>query len=182
MKFLAVLFLSLILVPVFAVPLSDRTGLISSFDVRVDGKEFVIKTTANFDVRNVRLDNNTMVFDIKSSLQDNLGELQIPQNITKGQIRFHLDGNEIPAKILQNEKISFVTLEFQGNGTHTLEMTSDYVQGLVAEQPEEQVPAKNANLGNNDTIMTIIAVVGIMIVAGVASTLAFYFKRKTRTT
>jgi hypothetical protein len=178
LKFLIALFLSLILVPVFAEPLSDRTGISASFDVSVDDKVFVVKSTANFDIRSIRFDNNTMVLDIKSSLENNLGELQIPQNITKGQIKFYLDGNEIPAKILQNEKISFVTLEFQGNGTHTLEVTSDYATGELVEQSGEQVPAEGMEVDNNT--MIIIAVVGIMIVAGVASTLAFYFKQKTK--
>ena len=177
MKFLIALLFSLITVPVFAEPLSERTGMSASFDVRVDDEIFVVKSTANFDIRSVRFDNNTIVLEIKSSLENNLAELQIPQNITRGQIKFYLDGNEIPAKILQNDKISFATLEFKGNGTHTLEITSDYSKEEITEQPEVE---SLDNEPDND-IMTIAAVLGIVIATGAASTLAVYFKRRTKT-
>ncbi len=175
MKFLIALLFSLIAVPVFAEPLSDRTGMSASFDVRVDDEIFVVKSTANFDIRSVGFDNSTMIFEIKSSLQNNLAELQIPQNITSGQIRFYLDGNEIPAKILQNDKISFATLEFKGNGTHTLEITSDYKSPSGQPSPTSDIPEEKV-----DPIPTIIAVVGIVVAIGAGSTFAYYFKTKPK--
>jgi hypothetical protein len=173
LKFLLALFFSLIIVPVFAEPLSDRTGMNTSFDLRVDDKTFVLRSTANFDIQNASFDDGRLVLHIKSSLEDNIGELQIPQNITRGQLKFYLDGSEIPAKVLQNKKISFVTLEFKGSGAHTLEMTSDYAAELSG-QPQTETPK------NPDQVMTVIAVVGIMIAAGIGSTAAFYFKRKAK--
>jgi hypothetical protein len=164
------------MVPVFAQSLSDRTGLSTSFDVQVDGNTFVIQTVANFDIQDVTFEEGKLIFEIKSSLENNLGELQIPQSMTRGQIHFYLDSQEIPAKVLQNEKISFVTLEFEGNGTHTLEITSDYVSTVEKPiQPPEEATEKF------DQITTVVAVIGIVIVIGIGSTLAFYFKRKPKT-
>lgn len=175
MKFLLALVFALMVAPVFAEPLSDRTGLSTSFDLKVDDKTFVLRTTANFDIQSAGFDDGRLVLQIKTSLEDNIGELQIPQNITQGQLKFYLDGSEIPAKVLQNEKISFVTLEFKGNGTHTLEMTSDYVPAGFSGQPTTEETQQGP-----DHVMTVIAAVGIMAVAGIGSTAAFYFKRKAK--
>lgn len=163
-------------VPVFAEPFSDKTGMSTSFDLKVNDKTFVVRSTANFDIQSAGFDDGRLVLQIKSSLENNIGELQIPQNITRGQLKFYLDGGEIPAKVLQNEKISFVTLEFEGNGTHTLEMTSDYVpaEEISSQPPTEEIQQKP------DQVMTVIAVVGIMAAAGIGSTIAFYFKRKAK--
>jgi hypothetical protein len=174
LKFLIALLFSLIAVPVFAEPLSDRTGMSTSFDVRVDDKTFEVRSTANFDIQSVRFDNSTIILEIKSSIEYNLAEIQIPKNITSGQIRFYVDGEEIPAKILQNDKISFATLEFKGNGTHTLEITSDY--GSSSDQP----PTNDTPDENVDQILTIIAVVGIVVAVGAGSTSAYYFKTKPK--
>ncbi|MGQ0772266.1 MAG: hypothetical protein ACT4NT_05815 [Nitrososphaerota archaeon] len=178
MKFLVVLFFSLIVAPVFAQPLSDRTGLSTSFDVQVDDNIFAIHSVANFDIQDVKFEEDKLIFEIKSSLANNLGELQIPQNMTRGQIHFYLDGNEISPKVLQNEKISFVTLEFDGNGTHTLEITSDYVPAVKGHPIQ---PSKESTEEKFDQIITVVAVIGVAIVIGVGSTLAFYFKRKPKT-
>lgn len=163
--------------PVFAQSLSDRTGLSTSFDVQVGGNTFVIQSVANFDIQDVKFEEDKLIFEIKSSLADNLGELQIPQSMTSGQIKFYLDGNEMSPKVLQNEKITFVTLEFEGNGTHTIEITSDYVPTVE----ELGQPLKEVTEEKFDQITTVIAVLGIAIVIGVGSTLAFYFKRKPKT-
>jgi hypothetical protein len=168
-----ILLIALIVAPAFGEPLSDRTGLKSSFDIDVDGKTFVVETVANFDIRNVSFEDNKLVFNIVSSLKDNLGEIQIPQNVTKGDLHFYLDNQTILPKILQNQKISFVTLEFTGNGTHKLEMTSDFVS--ASQQPAVIVP-ETTNMDN--AVATVAAVIGIVVAIGVGSTIAFYMKRK----
>jgi hypothetical protein len=157
--------------PVFGELLSDRTGLKSDFDVTVDDKTYVIETVANFDIRSVSFEDGKLVFKIVSSLKNNLGELQIPLNVTKGVLHFYIDGNETSPKVLQNQKISFVTLEFSGNGTHTLEVTSESA-GETRSLPD--------NVKNSDQIAIIAAVVGIVVAIGVGSTIAFYMKRKPK--
>ncbi|HWP78806.1 MAG TPA: hypothetical protein VNL34_04060 [Candidatus Nitrosotenuis sp.] len=157
--------------PVFAQPLSDRTGLRTSFDVQVGGDSFVVDTVANFNIQEIRFDNGKIVMPIMSSVENNFGELQIPKNMTKGPLHAYLDGQEIKVKILQNDRISFVTLEFGGNGTHILEITSDYE---VNEEQKEFIE----NPASSNQLITIISVIAIVLVAGAGSTLAVYFKRK----
>jgi hypothetical protein len=143
----------------------------------VDGKTFVVQSVANFDIRDLKFEDGKLVLKIISSLENNLGELQLPQNVTKGQAHFYLDGVEISPKVLQNEKISFVTLEFQGNGTHTLEITSDYVAIQTEESKEDTLQDDQPGLDYDD-VTKIIAVIGVVIVVGVGSTLAYYYKTK----
>ncbi|MFN3654079.1 MAG: hypothetical protein ACK4TO_01985 [Candidatus Nitrosotenuis sp.] len=174
MKVLLALAILLIATPAFA-QLSDKTGLRTTFDVEVGGKIFVIETIANFDVRDARFENGKIVLPLQSNIENNFGELQIPKNVTSGQLRLYLDGNEIDAKILQNERISFITLSFNGTGAHTLEVVGDYIP---VNQPKEEVFIDLAEPADINQLITIISVVAIVIIAGAASTLAFYFKKK----
>ncbi|MGQ0606682.1 MAG: hypothetical protein ACT4OD_07040 [Candidatus Nitrosotenuis sp.] len=175
MKILFAFLLAIVVLPAFADPLSDRTGLKTSFSVEVGKDVFVVESTANFDVRNVSFEDNKLVFAINSSLENNIGEIQIPNGITQGTIKFSLDGAEITPKIMQNDRISFVTLEFAGNGTHTLEMTSDYTP---KQDDQETVHSQPISDENPDDIVIILAVIGIVVAGGAGTTLAVYFKRK----
>lgn len=173
MKVLFAFLLALIVLPISAEPISDRTGLKTSFSVPVGGDTFFVETTANFDVRNVSLVDDALIFAINSSLEKNIGEIQIPNGLTQGAMRFTLDGAEITPKVLQNERIVFVTLEFEGNGTHTLEMSSDFAAPketpIIEEQPTEE-PQNN--------ILIVLAAIGIVAAGAGATTLAVYLKRK----
>jgi hypothetical protein len=160
----------IVIVPAFAVPLSDRTGLKTKFDVDVGHSTYVIETVANFEINDVRFDNDTLVFQISSSLSDNLVELQIPQNITKGAIHMYLDKEEVEPKILDSQKISFVTLEFAGNGTHTLELKSDFT--LKAPEPE---------IIQDAPVDAVAIFVAIAIAAISAGSIMVYKKRKSVT-
>ena len=162
--------------PVFAEPLSDRTGLKTNFPITVDSGTYTVEVTANFDVRDVTFKENNLVFEINSSLNNNLGEIQIPNGITSGNLTFSLDGQAISPRVLHNERISFVTLEFAGNGTHTLDVTSDYVpkQATIVETPTTETPI----VDHSNDMLIIIAVVGIVIAGAAATSVAVYFKRK----
>lgn len=172
---LLLLLIPLIISPVFAQPLSDMTGLKTRSDIVLDGKSFEIETVANFDVQSVVFENGKLIFHIISPLQNNFGELQIPQNLTKGNLNFYVDGKEIEAKILQNDRISFATVEFTGNGTHTLEITSDYLQTIKSTQEI------TTNTEEFDQLTTIIVIAIIVSIVGVVSTMKFYIKKKTKT-
>lgn len=154
------------MVPAFAIPLSDKTGLKTKFDVDVGGKTYVIETVANFNIDDVSFYNDTLVFQISSGLQNNLLEMQIPQNITRGEIHFLLNEQKVVPKILANSQISFVTLEFPGNGTHTLEMKSDFT--LVPEP--EVIPDEPVN------VVAIFVVVAISAI--ISGSIMVYKKRK----
>jgi hypothetical protein len=173
LKVLFAFLLALTVLPISAEPLSDRTGLKTSFSVPVGGDTFFVETTANFDVRNVSLVDDTLIFAINSSLEKNIGEIQIPNGLTQGAMRFTLDGSEITPKVLQNERIVFVTLEFKGNGTHTLEMSSDFAAPKEVSPIEEQPMEESQN-----NILIVLAAVGIVAAGTGATTLAVYLKRK----
>jgi len=173
LKIIFALLLLVVVLPVFAEPISDKTGLKTTFSVSVNSKPYDIESTANFDVRNVSFEDDMLVFAINSSLENNFAEMQIPNEIIKGQLRFTLDGTEITPKVLQNEKISFVTLEFAGNGTHTLQIKSDF-----AEQQKEIPVIAPITPEKQDNTMIILAAVGIVVAGGGATTAAVYLKRK----
>jgi hypothetical protein len=165
LKFIPFLILFIIvIVPAFAIPLSDRTGLKNKFDIDVESNTYVIETVANFDIQSVKFDNNTLVFQISSGIQNNLVELQIPQNMTKGEIHLFLDKQKVAPKILTSQKISFVTLEFEGNGTHTLEVKSDFTN---TEEPDA-IPDESPDV-------LIIAIAAISAIVGI-----ILYKRKSK--
>jgi hypothetical protein len=118
----ALLFLILLVVftPVFAEPLSDRTGFKSVFEVMVEGKKHNVEITGNFDVTDMVFENGKLTFDIHSSISDNFGEMTIPHEVVGGDVKYYVDGNEFSPKVLQNNLILFVTLSFEGEGQHTL--------------------------------------------------------------
>lgn len=172
LKILFALLLLVVVLPAFAA-ISDKTGLKTTFSVMVNSKPYAIETVANFDVRNVSFEDDTLIFTINSSLENNLVELQIPNEITKGELKFILDDAQIIPKVLQNERISFVTLEFVGKGAHILEIQSDFV-----EQQEEVIETIEILEEKPDNTMIILAAVGIVIAGGAATTAAVYLKRK----
>jgi len=57
-KLLISLLLFLVFTPAFAVPLSDKTGLVNRLDVKAGGQEFEVQTVANFDVQDLSLMRN----------------------------------------------------------------------------------------------------------------------------
>ena len=175
MKILLPLLILFVILPVFAEPISDRTGLKTTFSVMVNSKPVNIETTTNFDVRTISFEDDTLVIQIVSSLENNIGELQIPNELTKGEILFSLDGAQISPKILQNDKISFVTLEFVGNGTHTLEIKNQFTN----DEKFTNMTSSSDGLGlNQENLTVILATISVVVAAGIATTTAVYLKRK----
>ena len=81
----ALLLLSLITIPtVSAIPIADKTGLKFSFPATIDGDYFVVEGTANFDVKHMDYDaeKREITFKIQSSLDYNLVEMIIPNNLS----------------------------------------------------------------------------------------------------
>lgn len=171
MKVLLALFLiPLVIIPASAQMLSDRTGLKTVFDVTVDGKMHQVEVVGNFDAMDMTYMNGNLTLDIFSSLPNNIGEMQIPHEITGGDARYYLDGEEVSPKVLKNRLISFVTLEFEGNGTHTI-----VVQG-VQPQPETPTVVEAGESNMEDSLSVIIAVI---MGAAAAGGIAAYRKRKS---
>lgn len=168
MKFLLLL-IPLLVIPAYAEPLSDKTGFKAGYDVVVDGRTYTIETISNFDIRKVSIEGGNLVFDISSSLQNNFGELQIPQNVTSNNAKFFVDDTEIFPKVLQNDRIQFVTLEFAGNGTHTLTIVGEAAQSEpIVESIDEPV----------DYLM----IIAPAIIIGAVAAIAVVFKKLKKPT
>ncbi len=121
----------------YSQPLSDTTGLVHRLDVQASGYEFEVQLVGNFDVTDHEFvkDEKRLTFFISSSLENNLGELIIPQRLLSGNFTFVLDDEMINPNNRQSEKISFVTLNFTGAGNHKLDVIASDV--LAFNEPFE---------------------------------------------
>ena len=146
----ALLLISLITIPtVSAIPIADKTGLKFSFPATIDGDYFVVEGTANFDAKHMDYDaeKREINFKIQSSLDYNLVEMIIPSNLLKGDnLTFmitsiptsithaaessSITSPVIPKIIHSNPKNTFVTLEFNGIGTHYLTISESSHQNV----------------------------------------------------
>ena len=114
----------LIVTPAFGQLLSDATGLIKRLDVETDGYTFEVETVSNFDVLEHEFDRDEkrLTIFINSGLENNLGEIIIPQMLLSGNFTFYLNDVEFNPKIKSNDKISFITLNFTGMGNHKIDI------------------------------------------------------------
>jgi len=120
--------------------LSDATGLVNRFDIEAGGNLFEIKITSNFDVKGVEFDKEQkqLTFHIISSLDNNLGEIIIPQNLLSGNFTFYLNDQEFYPNIKSNDKIAFITLNFTGSGNNTVDViATNYLKDLDEEIESE---------------------------------------------
>jgi len=132
------LLLLLIVTPAFGQLLSDKTGLVNRFDVETGGYTFEIKTVANFDVMEHEFDKDEkrLTIFINSGLENNLGEIIIPQLLLSGDFTFYLNDIQYNQKIQSNDRISFITLNFTGTGDHKIDIIATNTFAGVEEKPE----------------------------------------------
>ncbi len=99
-------------------------GLVHHLPVETGGYIFQVESIANFDISDYEFssDDKRLTIFISSNVQNNLGEIQIPKNLINGNFTFYLNDQEIFADVKTNEKISFITIEFPGNGTKKLDI------------------------------------------------------------
>ena len=139
--------LFIVTVPAYAQMLSDATGFVNRIDVERGGHTYEIQVVSNFQIVNSEFDDvdNKLTLYIESGIENNLGEMIIPQQIFDGSLIFYLDDKEIIPKINSNESISFVTLEFSNVGKHTLEIMDvpplDTLPVTGIPQSEDSVPS-----------------------------------------
>ena len=139
MFLLSVAFL-FVLIPVYGESLSDATGLVNRLDVHAGGHTFEIEVVSNFDVPEFEFNakEKRLTLHITSGLQNNLGEIQIPQSLLGGNFTFNLNDQQYFPKIRTNEKISFVTLNFTGTGDNKLDVFgTTYPPGLTEMEQKE---------------------------------------------
>ena len=113
-----------VITPVHAQLLSDATGLAKKLDVETGGHIFEIETISNFDIKDFDFnkDEKKLSLYIVSGLENNLGEIIIPQNFLSGNFTFYLNDQEFSPKIKSNDSVSFITLNFTGSGNNQVEI------------------------------------------------------------
>ena len=122
--------LLLVVAPVSGQLLSDATGLVNRLDVKTGGYTFEVETVANFDIQNFEFDEEEkrLTLYASSSLENNLGEVYLPQTLLSGNLTFYINGEEYFPTIKLNDEISFITLNFTGSGNNKIEIIgTDYL-------------------------------------------------------
>lgn len=141
---LFVLLLLLVITPAFA-QLSDRTGLVNRLEVKTGGQSFEVQTVSNFDISNYEFDdtNKRLTLYITSGLENNLGEVYIPQTLLSGNFTFYINGEPYSPKVKINDQISFITLNFTGSGDSKIEIIgTDYLQRInqtITDEPSKEI-------------------------------------------
>jgi len=121
--FSLIILFSFLIIPVFAQE-SNPTGLKQNFEIETGGYDFTIDIISSFNVDEVEFssDDKRLTFYFNSGVTNNLAEIQIPTNLINGNFTFFLNDQELLATVKTNEKISFITLEFEGKGSHKLDI------------------------------------------------------------
>ncbi len=126
MKFLLLVPLLLLLIvnPAFAFLSEDGTGLIKRFDVNVDGHIFEVITTSNYDIEEHEFnkDEKRLTFFVNSSLENNLGEMVLPNELLGDNLTFYVNDVKSIQNVNPSEKISFITLNFTGIGNNKIDI------------------------------------------------------------
>ncbi len=138
MKFLllAPLLLLLIVNPAFGLISEDGTGLIKRLNVNVDGHIFEVITTSNYDIEEHEFnkDEKRLTFFINSSLENNLGEIVLPNELLGDNLTFYVNDVKSIQNVKSSEKISFITLNFTGIGNNKI----DIIETEIAETFDSQ--------------------------------------------
>lgn len=116
--------LLLVVTPAFGQLLSDATGLVNRLDVKTGGYSFEVETVANFDIQDFEFDEEQkrLTLYASSSLENNLGEVYLPQTLLSGNFTFFINGQEYFPTVKLNDDISFITLNFTGSGDNKIEI------------------------------------------------------------
>ena len=157
-----------VITPVSGQLLSDATGFINRLDVQTSGHIFELKLTSNFDLTDYSFDKDQkqilLYFD--SELENNLGEIIMPQNLLSGNFTFYLNDQEFFPKIQSNEKIHFITLNFTGSGSNVIAISgSEYLSGLTEiVSIENEIPITSEISSDNYFVWFIVAGILVIIV------------------
>ncbi len=119
---IAIFVLSIFLV--FPAHALETPGLKQVYTIETGGYSFDVKTTSNFDVTDYEFnaDEKRLTFFINSGLEDNLSEIVIPTNLINGNFTYYLNEQEIFPTVKTSDTISFITVEFAGDGIHKLDI------------------------------------------------------------
>ena len=100
-------------------------GFVNKYIVNKDGESFTVTFTVNFQLSSADINPNdeTLQFNIASGhVKENVGELIIPLDLFDGEFTVLLDGEEFPTKISKSDRSSIISIVFDGEGKHTLDV------------------------------------------------------------
>ena len=145
--------LLLVVTPAFGQLLSDKAGLVNRLDVETGGYAFEVETVANFDIQDFEFDEEQkrLTLYVSSNLENNLGEVYLPQTLLSGNFTFYINGQEYFPTIKLNDDISFITLNFTGSDNNKIEIIgTDYLQGVnqTSIPIENELPTENKSQDN----------------------------------
>jgi hypothetical protein len=148
------LLLVLIINPAFGLLSEDGTGLIKRFDVNVDGHIFEVITTSNYDIEDHEFDKDEkrLTFFIFSSLENNLGEIVLPNELLGNNLIFYVNDVESIQNVSTSEKISFITLNFTGIGDNKIDILG--TEALVGVQEISEIANTSDSPGGGCLIAT----------------------------
>ena len=156
MKFILFIPLLLVLIinPAFGLLSEDGTGLIKRFDVNVDGHIFEVITTSNYDIEDHEFDKDEkrLTFFIFSSLENNLGEIVLPNELLGNNLIFYVNDVESIQNVSPSEKISFITLNFTGIGDNKIDILG--TEALVGVQEISEIANTSDSPGGGCLIAT----------------------------
>ena len=121
---------------VFAIEPRD-VGFVNRYMINTDGRNFEITFSANFLISsNAFSANDKMLqFDIETALdKENIGEIIVPRDLIDGKFTVLLNGEEISAKVSKSSKSSVISIEFDGNGKHTLDIVATKYLEIALEE------------------------------------------------
>jgi hypothetical protein len=156
---LKLLFIPLLLVlavsPAFGQLLSDRTGLVNRLDVEVNGQSFEVESVSNYDVSSHQFDKDEkrLTIFIDSGIEDNFGELVIPQEFLGGNFTFYLNDHSFNPVVKSSDRVSFVTLNFTGKGTNKLDIIATDIPSDLEKKSETDID-ESASEGGGCLIAT----------------------------
>ena len=150
------LVLLLVVNPAYGQPLSDATGLVNRLDIQTGGYTFEVKIISNFDVLEHEFDKDEkrLTIFINSGLENNLGEIIIPQLLLSGNFTFYLNDMQYNPEIKSNDRISFITLNFTGTGNNKLDIIATNTLGGVEEKSKTIVIDESPSEGGGCLIAT----------------------------
>ena len=126
----------LVVNPAFGLLSEDGTGLVKYLDVNVDGNTFEIFTASNYDIEDHEFDKDEkrLTFFINSSLENNLGEILLPNELLGDNFTFYVNNVESIQNVKPSEKISFITLNFTGIGDNKIDIIGTEITDTLDSQ------------------------------------------------
>jgi hypothetical protein len=110
-------------------------------------------------------------------LENNLGEIIIPQNLLSGDFTFYLNDQEFFPKIQSNEKIHFITLNFTGSGTNLITISgTEYLIGLTEIIPDTDLELSSEIISDDYFVWLLVG--GILIIIAAVSVVLKIQKNK----